>query len=295
MFKNLRVKKSPVQFETRPGSLTSEWLLEDSDSPIILEQINNLPNNIKLRVYRNLLPPGLMIRFNIDPITWKGPDGQLHVGLKADEQTGFVHLWAHKNGSQQDEFFRLEISDNPQRGIDINLIHLNDPEGQRYSTDFDQDGEPTLFGTTRRNLEEERRAMDGGLAPGQIRKNLGASALAFQQIEAFLATLGHRAYFLDPLTYSSALVFEKRGFAYVRGHKLMDDIQHEFQPGGKLHEALDGSTPFRKSDQWRTVRGRAWAIHDGILENIGEQWDGLRMIKQVGRHAGVDTFPDAEF
>ena len=81
----------------------------------------------------------------------------------------------------------------------------------------------------------------------------------------------------------------------MRGHKLMDDIQREFQPSGKLHEALDGSTPFRKSDQWRFVRGRAWAIYDGILDNIDEKWDDLRMIKQIGRHAGVDTFPNAEF
>jgi len=58
---------------------------------------------------------------------------------------------------------------------------------------------------------------------------------------------------------------------------------------------LDGSTPFRKPDQWCTVRGRAWAIHDGILEAVGFHWDGLRMIKQVGRHAGVETFPQAVY
>jgi hypothetical protein len=73
----------------------------------------------------------------------------------------------------------------------------------------------------------------------------------------------------------------------------MDDIQREFQPGGRLHQALDGSTPFRPRDAWRTVRGRAWAIHDGILEIIDARWDALRMVKQVGRHAGVDTFPQA--
>jgi hypothetical protein len=73
---------------------------------------------------------------------------------------------------------------------------------------------------------------------------------------------------------------------------MMDTIHREFQPGGALHEALDGSTPFRQPDQWKTVRGRAWAIHDGILSAIDSNWDGLRMIKQVGRNAGVNTFPD---
>ena len=58
---------------------------------------------------------------------------------------------------------------------------------------------------------------------------------------------------------------------------------------------MGGCTPFRRPDQWQTVRGRAWAIHDGILEVIGKRWDGLRMLKQLGRHAGVNTFPDAVY
>jgi hypothetical protein len=43
------------------------------------------------------------------------------------------------------------------------------------------------------------------------------------------------------------------------------------------------------------MRGRAWAIHDGILDVIDRKWDGLKMIKQVGRHAGVETFPAADY
>jgi hypothetical protein len=107
--------------------------------------------------------------------------------------------------------------------------------------------------------------------------------------------MAHHAFFLEPLTYVSAWIFEKRGFAYSKGHQLMDTIHREFQPGGELHKALDGSTPFRQPDQWQTVRGRAWAIHDGVLQVIDKKWDGLKMIKQVGRHAGVSTFPDAEY
>jgi hypothetical protein len=75
----------------------------------------------------------------------------------------------------------------------------------------------------------------------------------------------------------------------------MDDIHKEFQPGGRLYRSLDGSSPFRLPDQWNTVRGRAWAIHDGILEMIDTRWDSLRMVKQIGRHAGVETFPDSHY
>jgi acetoin utilization protein AcuC len=75
----------------------------------------------------------------------------------------------------------------------------------------------------------------------------------------------------------------------------MDEIHEGFQPEGRLYRQLDESTPFRAQDHWNSVRGRAWAIHDGILDAINARWDGLRMIKQVGRNAGADTFPGGEY
>jgi hypothetical protein len=178
-------------------------------------------------------------------------------------------------------------------GVDLLWLELSDPHGPKFDIDKDESGNPLSFGSLYRNLRAEAQSKEAGLSPAQVRGSLGASSLVLAQIEGFFALLGHRAYFLEPLTYASAWVFERRGFAYVRGHKLMDQIQREFQPGGKLHTALDGQTPFRQSDQWRTVRGRAWAIHDGILDKIETNWNDLRMVKQIGRHAGVETFPGA--
>lgn len=137
--------------------------------------------------------------------------------------------------------------------------------------------------------------MNAGLAPGQTRAGLRASSEVFNHLESFLTLLAHHAYFLEPLSYASAWVFERRGFAYVRGHKLMDEIHEEFQPEGRLYRQLDESTSFRAQDHWNLVRGRAWAIHDGILDAMNARWDGLRMIKQVGRNAGADTFPGGEY
>lgn len=295
MFKYLKLKEKPSKIPTQPGGLSIDWLERDSKLPITLKQINDLPTNIKKRAYRNLLSPTLLSRFGVHPISWKGSDGEERVGMKAEPESGVVHLWVQASNDPADEFFRLEIGDNPFDGIDIHLLLLNDPNSPRFQTDYDEDGVPTQFGTARRNLAAEEGAMKAGLAPAQIRGSLGASRTVFEQIDVFLATLGHQAYFLEPLTYASAWVFERRGFAYVRGHKLMDDIHKEFQPGGRLHEALDGSSPFRERDQWCTVRGRAWAVQDGILETIDSRWDNLRMIKQVGRHAGVETFPEAVY
>lgn len=295
MLKYFRVRSQPEKIVPDLGAISISLLESDSALPFTIRQLNNLPEAVKRRVYRGLIPPALLTRFNIDPIQWTGADKQELVFLKAEENSEKVLLTARSSADPNDEFFALELADNSLNGIELNLIVLNDPTAPRFGIDYTDDGQPTMFGTLRRNLAAEGSAMEAGLAPGQIRAGLGGSRLVFEQVDAFLSMLGHRAYFLEPLTYASAWVFERRGFAYVRGHKLMDDIQREFQPGGKLHAGLDGKSAFRKPEQARTVRGRAWAVHDGILEALNQRWDKIRMVKQIGRHAGVETFPQAGF
>lgn len=295
MFRALRVKQQPEKIVPDSQVITAEQLNRDPTLPITFRQINNLPENAKKRVYRALLPPALMAQFRIDPVTWRGPEGDQHVQLHAESDSGNLTIAVRKSTADLDDLLHLEFSDNALNGVDLNLILINNPDSPRFAIDQDEHGQATLFGTARRNLHEEQLAMQAGLAPGQSRAGLHASRQVVSQIDSFLGTLGHRAYFLEPLSYASAWIFERFGLAYVRGHKLMDEIHYEFQPGGRLYQALDGSTPFRQPEQWCTVRGRAWAIHDGILEAIDSRWDGLRMVKQVGRHSGVETFPDATF
>jgi hypothetical protein len=295
MFRSLQIKKTPEPDPLKPGSLSAEQLNQDPSLPITLRQINSLPDNAKRRIYRTLLPTSLLAQFVIDPISWKGPGGESLVRVNAVQETGNLQIAVRNPADLSDEVLSLELADNVYDGIELNLILINDPESVRFRVDQDEEGRPTLFGTARRNLVEEERAMKAGLAPGQARPSLRASRQVLDQLETFLAGLGQRAYFLEPLTYTSAWLFEKRGFAYVRGHQLMDEIHQEFQPGGRLHQALDGSTPFRQQDQWRTVRGRGWAVHDGILDVLEARWDGLRMVKQIGRGAGVNTFPGSVY
>lgn len=295
MLKYLRVgKQKPVAGPT-PIDLSTASLTASPHAPIALRSLNMLPENVKQRIYRTLIPHNLLSRFDVDPITWRGADRSTCVKLEAQNGRGVVSLSAWSLFDPGDPFFTLQLADNNFNGVNLDWIILSDPTGERFDTDLTPDGQPTQFGTVRRNLEAEERAMAAGLAPGQIRTGLRGSAEVFHQIDTFLIALGHRSFALEPLTYVSAWVFERRGFAYVTGHQLMKTIDEEFQPGGRLHAALDGSTPFRQTDQWRTVRGRAWAIQDGILEVSGKQWDGLRMLKQLGRHAGVNTFPDAVY
>jgi len=295
MLKYFRVKQQPEPVVPDLGAISVSLLEQDGTLPFTIRQLNNLPENVKRRMYRGLIPPALLTRFAIDPIQWTDPSKEARVFLKAEENSEKVWITAQSSSNPSDEFFALELADNSLNGIELNLIVLNDPTESRYSIDQTEDGAPTMFGTLKRNLEAEEQALQAGLAPGQVRAGLGGSRLVFEQIDAFLSMLGHRAYFLEPLTYASAWVFERRGFAYVRGHKLMDDIHREFQPGGALHRCLDDQSPFRKRGQAHTVRGRAWAIHDGILDSLDLRWDKIRMVKQIGRHAGVETFPQAEY
>jgi hypothetical protein len=233
--------------------------------------------------------------FHASPISWKDSMGETLVHVVEKDDPALINLTLRLESAPNDPVLSIELADNNLNGIDLNLIQVNDPSAPRFGIDETQDGQLTMFGTLRRNLEEEQSAMQAGLSPGQTRPGLRASSDVFDHLETFLALLSHQSVFLEPLTYASAWLFEKRGFAYIRGHKLMDDIHREFQPGGILNCALDGSSPFRQPEQWQTVRGRAWAIHDGILEAMDQRWDYLRMVKQLGKQAGVQTFPQAVY
>ena len=132
--------------------------------------------------------------------------------------------------------------------------------------------------------------MAAGLAPGQVRQGLRLTRDLVPILERFVAALHHDAYYLQPLAYHNAILFERLGFAYALGLGRMEWIHREFAPAGLLHRRLDGSTPFRSPDACRTVRGRSWAIHDGIMDMA---FTGVKMYKRVGVHAGAVTFPAA--
>ena len=104
--------------------------------------------------------------------------------------------------------------------------------------------------------------------------------------------MGHDLFLIEPLAYHNAIVFERYGFNYIRGLKEMTKIHQGFQPGQHLYQRLNPDNPFRQPDAWKTVRGRSWAIHDGIL---GYPFSGFQMYKRIDIDAQVNTFPDAEW
>lgn len=292
MIRFLRLRRAPVNVGPDPRQVPILQLDADPAQPISIFAANNLSENAKRRLYRTLLPPAVLRERGIDPVSWNGPDGNPAVEIQAEPGSHTLSLNVRAAG---EPFLTLEIGDNRINGFDLQFIRLEDPQAERFAVDRDAHGRDTHLGTVRRNLAEEERAMRAGLSPGQVRRGSRGLRATLLQIESFMALMAHSAYSLEPLSYATAWLFERLGFAYARGHALMDEIHGAFQPGGALHRALDASTPFRRSEQARTVRGRAWAIQDGVLAAIDREWGGVRMVKQIGRHAGVATFPEGEF
>ncbi len=257
-----------------------------------LRQINELPAPAKEEIYRHLLPRQLLEEYGIDSQTLCDEQGNQLVTFNCAAGCSVVEVDIRSEPNFPDPLLYVELGDTRLNQIEVILFVVNDPAGERFETDRDWRGERTRFGTFRRNVPEEIRAMEAGLAPGQVRQGLRLSRTLLPIFESFVTRLGHDYYLMEPLAYHTAIVFERLGCNYVWGQRRMQWIDLAFRPGGLLHEKLDGSTPFRHPDAWRTVRGRSWAIHDGIL---GEPWHGIKMYKRVDRHAGVDTFPGGAY
>lgn len=295
MFQHLRLKKQPEPKPLSPFESINTRLAEGSQEPLGIRYLNHFADGTKARLYRSLVPPQLLRLYEIDPLQWTRLGNPDCVRLTAAPGSNQMQLAVSLEPQPFDAYFEIELQDNALGGIDLNWLQLSDPLAPRYDIDVDADGNRTLWGTTSRNIPAEQAAMEAGLAPAQIRVGARASRAVFNQLETFLAVLGQNTLFLEPLTYASAWVFERRGFAYVRGHKLMKDIHAACQPDGVLHAALDGSSPFRQPEQERTIRGRAWAIHDGLLDELGAAWNHIRMVKQIGKHAGISTADNTPF
>ena len=274
------------------GELTEEFrrLIGKADHHNIRE-LNKLDEETKERVYSLLVPDRIFDLFELDRETDTNLYGERILEIKASPRSTYAIIEVREHPGDQDCIFFLEIEDTSFFKIDINFLIINDPHSPRFNTDIDQTGRRTKFATVRRNIPEEIRAMEAGLAPGQVRKGLRMLRHFVPRAVAFVSAMGQDMIIAEPLAYNNAIVFEGYGFNYIRGRRKMAEINEGFQPGGEYFEKLDGSTPFRQPGMEKTVRGRSWAIHDGIL---GEPWRGIEMYRRV-EPAAICTFPDCVY
>ncbi|NWG17417.1 MAG: hypothetical protein HXY41_12350 [Chloroflexi bacterium] len=261
----------------------------DDRWPSSIREINNLPEDQKRNIYRFLLPDWLFTEYHVDYDTLT-IDGQPVVYFRCPQGSRAMEISVRRCVTSPDAMLYLNMADTFNNQLLVLLVVINDLESARFNIDVDEHGNSTHLGTTGRNLIAEEAAMKAGLAPGQIRRGLRYFKHAVPLFEKFITRMGHDLFLIEPLAYHNAILFEKYGFNYMRGYREMVRINEEFQPGGELHQKLSADKIFRQPDAYKTVRGRSWAIHDGIL---GHPFTGFQMYKRVGLHAGINTFPDA--
>ena len=275
------------------GRLGTPHLLDRYGLPLFsLREINKLPRREKEKIYSVVVPRLLFEKFAIDPETFCNPEGYQNIRFICPEGLGLLRIEVRRDPRDRDYVFFVEVADTPYRQIELSFCIVNDVSSPRYDIDVDDKGRDNYFGTLRRNIQEEIKAMRAGLSPNQVRRGLKLFSSFFEQFERFVDSLGIDTIVAEPLSYNNAIRYEKYGFDYITGKQLMLWINREFQPGGELFRKLDGSTPFRMPGMEKTIRGRSWAIHDGILD---QAWDGVKIYKTLGIDAGIDTFPDRQF
>jgi hypothetical protein len=262
-----------------------------------IQEINTLPREVAEALYARLVPEELFDRFAISPSTLCGRDGARLVRVTAPADKPWARVEVRASLEDRDPALLVDVEMSPLSVPELAFVQITDPTGPRFAIDRDPDGHDTLFGTISRNIDEERRAMQGGLAPGQVRRGLRLLSSVLHAMEGFCSLIGKEIYLIEPLFYHSAILYERLGCGYLMGRDVMEEIHAGFGAGGRLLKALDGSSQFRRPEGAHTVRGRSWALHDGIAESVwgGAAVSGVKMYKAAGRLAGVDTFPGAPY
>ena len=252
--------------------------------PSTIGGINQLAEQEKREIYSRYIPLDLIEKFNLRDLT----DNKDLLKFRFASGSSDVEMMLYHQVNFPDPILYAHLADNINGQIHVLLYILNDPDSPRYNVDKMPDGSLTHFGIRKRNIEAEIEALNHGLSPGQVRHGLRSLRRAMGTFEEFTTSLGHNMYYVEPLYYHNAIIFERYGFSYQIGRRLMNEIQTGFEAGGALNRKLDDSNPFRSSKAINSIRLRSWAIHDGILD---KPFTNVTMYKRVGISANINSAP----
>ena len=258
-----------------------------------IAKLNRLPKEERDSIYLRLVPGSLFETYQINRQTLMNPFGEKIVTGIFPPDENFACIEVKYRAADKDCIFSCQVSlEAFMQSLYLDFLTINDPFAERFNIDVDEFGKDTLLGTRSRNIPEEIRAMEAGLAPGMVRRGLHLVHEFVKSMEAFMTPLELKTTTMGAFFYHNAILWERHGFTYFKGGKMMERIHREFQPGGSLYQMLDDSTPFRRKEMEKTVRGRSWAIYDGILaEAFDEEWESPKMYKALGKNSGTNTFP----
>lgn len=224
-----------------------------------------------------LLPDELLARFKLGRPTGFGVTrDEVFTLTRTDGHPGLrLEVWP--DPASPDPGYVLELKFNFLGIPEIIWIATNDLAAPRFAVDalgkLPLGPQPGL-----RNIAEEVRAMEWGLAPNQVRPGLHLLRESLGAVERYLAALDVNMVTLSAMAYHNAIEYQRLGFTLKSGEELMAGIEEGFAPGGRLTRLLDASTPFRKPEGARTLFGRSWAIHDGLL---GDEWFAPELIRMI--------------
>jgi hypothetical protein len=255
-----------------------------------LRGVNRLPVKFKEHLYASLVPRDLLTAYGIDPGSLMDRGGRPAFQFDFPPDKGLVKIQFKRSISEIDPIVFIQLSDTSYNQVEFEWVIINDPDSERFQIHISDSTQFLPPGSEFRNIPEEIRAMKAGLAPGQVRRGLRKFPEMMDLLESFLTRLNIHLVYGFPYAYHNAIELERIGYFYGTGKELMVEIDQGFQPGGRLLERLNGSSPFRQPGMDKTVRGRSWAIHDGIMDN---PWICPMMIKMTGRKLKDYTFRDA--
>lgn len=256
--------------------------------PSTINGLNRLPTEQRREIFQKLVPKEILEKFHIPPDMYDEQGRDLLL-ICSEPETSDVEVGLYHQYGFPDPVTYGHISDTITGKLHVLLYVMNDPDSPRFDIDRMPDGTPTKLGAELRNLDAEMAAMEAGLSPGQIRKGLHMVGEGIRAFEDLVSTLGHDIYFVEPLYYHNAIIFERYGFAYEKGRRLMESIHAGFQPGGELFLRLDKRNPFRRPEAANSIRLRSWAVHDGILD---QPYTDVTMYKRIGQEANLNTCED---
>ena len=257
-------------------------------------KLNRLPKEGRNSIYLRLIPEPIFEMFQIDRQTLMNQFGEKIVTGIFPPDENFACIEVRHRAGDKDCIYSCQVSlEAFMQSLYLDFLIINDPFSERFNVDVDEFGRETMLGARSRNIPEEVRAMEAGLAPGMVRRGLRLLKEFVKSLEAFMMPLGMNTITMGAFFYHNAIMWERYGFTYFKGGKMMERIHREFQPGGLLYRKLDDSTAFRRKGMEKTIRGRSWAIHDGVLvEAFDEEWESPKMYRMLGKTFTVNTFPD---
>jgi hypothetical protein len=257
-----------------------------------IAEVNALPATLREQLYLRLVPEELLHAFGLERASLRLGEPDSPVRISAPDGGAWARVEMRRAPTDRDPTLAVDVGMSAFAVPELAFVQLTDVTAPRYDIDRDHDGQDTLLGTTSRNISEEVRALDAGLGPGQVRRGLRMLVRVLECMDAFCRLLGSEFYLVEPLFYHSAILYERRGCDYLLGRERMEEIDAGFAPGGVLRARLDDSTPFRRASLAVSVRGRSWAIHDGVL---GDPYSGVKMYRVPGHAAGVSTFTGTSY